>query len=208
MSKLLISDLVASIKNKVMSLFPISSDKIADKAITSAKIADRTIKAGNIANKAITTNEIQQNAITTEEILDGAVTNLKIANLSVDFSKLSWDVKRAAIKEWSGTIALTSDMTIVSNFDISNFAVGSFLIYIVNLNFGGSATSGDAVADLSYNGSIKGTSAITSPGNSSLTCVATFTKAANQNEILIRASATAGSGKFIRRINGVCFRQY
>ena len=51
-----------------MALTKISTDTIADSAITAAKIADGTVVAAEIAN----------NAITTAKLLNGAVTAIKI----------------------------------------------------------------------------------------------------------------------------------
>ena len=58
----------------------VTTDRIADSAVTSAKIADGTIATGDIADSAITSAKIADGTIATGDIADSAITSAKIAD--------------------------------------------------------------------------------------------------------------------------------
>ena len=67
----------------------ITTDKLANGAVTSAKIASKGIETGNIADGAISNDKLAANAVTTDEIADEAVTSIKLANYVVTEEKIA-----------------------------------------------------------------------------------------------------------------------
>lgn len=86
----------------------ISTAKIANSAVTSEKIADGAIGTAKLANKAVTTEKINNQAVTSEKIADGAIGTAKIANGAISIDKLSADAKMAVVVH-------TSDDSRISN---------------------------------------------------------------------------------------------
>lgn len=67
----------------------ITTDMLANGAVTGAKIAAQTITTGKIANRAISGDKIAFYTITTDNLADGAVTEGKIANGAIESQKLA-----------------------------------------------------------------------------------------------------------------------
>jgi len=67
----------------------ITESKIQDNAISTAKIRDGAITTNKIADNAITTSKIANNAITTDKLADNVITTNKIADNAITLSKLS-----------------------------------------------------------------------------------------------------------------------
>ena len=61
----------------------VTTDEIADRAVTALKLALYSIGEGHIVNSAVTENKIADGAVTTNKITDRAVTALKLALYSV-----------------------------------------------------------------------------------------------------------------------------
>jgi len=70
----------------------ISTQKIADDAVTNVKILDGTIIETSLANSAVTSNKIADAAVTTQQIADDAVDGDKIAANSITSAHLGLDV--------------------------------------------------------------------------------------------------------------------
>jgi hypothetical protein len=66
----------------------VSTDAIADGAVTSAKISPNAITSGQVVNDALTSDDIAAGAIGSGELANGAVTNSKIQDGSISSSKL------------------------------------------------------------------------------------------------------------------------
>ena len=70
----------------------VTTDKIADYAVTTDKIDDESITTDKIADYAVTTDKIDDESITTDKLDDGIVTTPKLADGAVTFSKLDSSV--------------------------------------------------------------------------------------------------------------------
>ena len=66
----------------------VTTDKIADNAVTSKKIAALSIITDNIKDDAITNVKIAPNAVTSSKINNKAITNEKVAEGAIDFDNL------------------------------------------------------------------------------------------------------------------------
>lgn len=67
----------------------ITGDKLANGAITSDKIPNNAITTAKLANGAVTTPKLADDSVTSAKIADGAVETIDLADGSVTFSKLN-----------------------------------------------------------------------------------------------------------------------
>ena len=67
----------------------ITTEHLADSAVTSAKIADGTIATADIANNAVTADKIAEGAVNTTDIADGTIATADIANNAVTADKIA-----------------------------------------------------------------------------------------------------------------------
>lgn len=99
-------------KSSLASLV-ISSENIADDAITSSKISNGAVGTAQIANSAITNAKMASNSVNTAQIANSAITNAKISTKAVE----SDNVNFATFAEFnpSRTILATSNIEISGN---------------------------------------------------------------------------------------------
>lgn len=74
----------------------VTTEKLANDAVTSAKIPNGTVHSGKLADGAVTTAKIGTGAVTTSKIADGHVTAAKIADGAVTNTKIGTDAVTAA----------------------------------------------------------------------------------------------------------------
>jgi hypothetical protein len=67
----------------------VTSDRLADTSVSTIKIKDLSVTNAKIANNAVTTSKILDANITTAKVLDSAITSAKIKNLNVTNAKLA-----------------------------------------------------------------------------------------------------------------------
>ena len=91
-----------------MALTKVTSNVLADDAVTTGKILDANVTTGKILDSAVTTGKITDNAITTGKLANDSVTNGKLANDSVTNGKVG--------VEFTTSSALTAAATIDVNF--------------------------------------------------------------------------------------------
>lgn len=77
------------VSSDMVADYAITTNKIASGAVTMQKIAKGAVTADRIAAEAITTQKIANGAVTTEKIPDGTVTTTKIANGAVTANKIA-----------------------------------------------------------------------------------------------------------------------
>lgn len=89
----------------------ITTDKLANGAVTSAKIAGKSIESGNLADNAVTTDKIADEQITNEKMAADAIGTSNIQNKSVTSEKVKLDILFSGTDSGgsSGTIELSSD---------------------------------------------------------------------------------------------------
>ena len=73
--------------------YAITESKISASAVTSGKIADGAVTSGKLAGNAVTTAKISDGAVTSAKLASDAVTEAKIADGAVALSKLGSDAK-------------------------------------------------------------------------------------------------------------------
>ena len=146
---------------------PITTDEIADGAVTSAKIADGGVEATNLATAAVETSALADQAVTglklADQAVDGsklaaaavttaalgneAVTSAKLAAGSVTAVKLSaQSVITAALADSSVTTGKISAGAIISSL-IANGAVGTAPSAVDTTNLANGAVTSDKLAD-------------------------------------------------------------
>jgi Tfp pilus assembly protein PilW len=74
---------------KATAAVPITTDQVADGAITSAKIASGAVGTTQLADSAITTAKIVDGAVSSAKIADSAVVTAKIADGQVTGAKIA-----------------------------------------------------------------------------------------------------------------------
>ena len=67
----------------------ISTEKLADDAVTANKLADNSVTANKINDGSVTTSKISAGAVTTDKIGDHQITDAKLINNSIDGSRLA-----------------------------------------------------------------------------------------------------------------------
>lgn len=67
----------------------VSTNKIADDAVTNAKLSNNAVNSTEIVNNAITTDKINGSAVTDAKLANNAVTTNKINNLAVEQGKIA-----------------------------------------------------------------------------------------------------------------------
>ena len=125
----------------------VSTDLIANGAVTTAKIADVNVTEGKIAANAVTTAKIKDANVTTAKVADGAITTAKIANgtiLEEDLSKAVKDKLNATVQTFDPALATAGKY--VTNFTKDGTTVKATTAY-VQIPVG-SATAPTSVASI------------------------------------------------------------
>ena len=131
----------------------VTNKKLADKAVTSDKIADEAIISDKIRDGAVTNGKIAEGAVTSGKIRDGAVTNGKIAEGAVTSDKIS-SIKTGNIENGAVTnekLAVDS----VTNDKIADEAIISDKIRdgaVTNGKIAEGAVTSDKIADEAITG--------------------------------------------------------
>ena len=87
-----VNELRDLLQEAVISDGAVTTDKVADSAITSPKIATGAVVGAKIGDKAITRTKLADGSVITAKLEDSAVTNDKIDSKAVSLSKLADDV--------------------------------------------------------------------------------------------------------------------
>lgn len=90
----------------------VTTDKIANTAVSEAKLAAGAVSATKLADVAVTTAKLANAAVSSAKIADGAVTNAKLGNNSVNTAKLA----SSAV----GTTQLANSAVTEAKLDSSN----------------------------------------------------------------------------------------
>ncbi len=75
----ILSDQPGSITSEMLADMAVTKSKIADGAIDTYKIANGSIQARDLANGAVTSEKLADGAVTNDKVADGAVTSKKLA---------------------------------------------------------------------------------------------------------------------------------
>ncbi|KPA11983.1 conserved hypothetical protein, secreted, partial [Candidatus Magnetomorum sp. HK-1] len=86
----------------------ITTEKIADSAVSSDQIAISAISTEKISDNAITSDKIVDNAISSNHISDASITSKDIASGAIDYTRLSDAVITAPKLSSSGNVAMTN----------------------------------------------------------------------------------------------------
>lgn len=68
----------------------VTTDNIADKAVSNAKLADGSVTRKKLGNMSVSTEQLSNKAVTEAKIADGAITKDKLADESVTTEKLAY----------------------------------------------------------------------------------------------------------------------
>ena len=131
-------DTVEADSNLLKNKFPITTNDIADNAITNS----------NLGTKCVASNNIIDNAISNDKIADGAVTTDKIANKSITSSKLADNVI-IGVQDGSVTTDKIADGSVTSA-KIANEAVTTDKIAdgsVTSAKIANEAVTTDKIAD-------------------------------------------------------------
>lgn len=86
----------------------VTTQKLADRAVTDAKLADGAVTTSKIGNAAVTDDKLADSAVTTSKIDNAAVTDDKLADGAVYGSKIKVGGMRSdASERWSPTVILS-----------------------------------------------------------------------------------------------------
>ena len=101
----------------------ISNDKIADGAVTTDKIANKSITSSKLADNVII--GVQDGSVTTDKIADGSVTSAKIANEAVTTDKIA-DGSVTSAKIADGSITSTKIDSTVTRSILNSLTIKYF----------------------------------------------------------------------------------
>ena len=142
-----------AVTNKKLAVDSVTNDKIADEVITSDKIRDGAVTNGKIAEGAVTSGKIRDGAVTNGKIAEGAVTSDKISSIktgniengAVTNEKLAVDsVTNDKIRDE----AVTSDK--IAKKDVKEENIADEAIKTEKLAYG--AVTSDKIADEAITG--------------------------------------------------------
>ena len=86
----------------------VTTQKLADRAVTDAKLADGAVTTPKIADKSVTDAKLADGAVTTPKIADKSVTDAKLADGAVYGSKIKVGGMRSdASERWSPTVIVS-----------------------------------------------------------------------------------------------------
>lgn len=86
----------------------VTTQKLADRAVTDAKLADGAVTTSKIGNAAVTDDKLADSAVTTSKIDNAAVTDDKLADGAVYGSKIKVGGMRSdASERWSPTVIVS-----------------------------------------------------------------------------------------------------
>ena len=77
----------------IEALKPVTSERIAQGAVTRGRIGGSAVSTPKIADDAVTVNKIINGAVVTEKIADDAVTTNKVLNKAIELAKLSEELQ-------------------------------------------------------------------------------------------------------------------
>ena len=97
----------------------VTTQKLADRAVTDAKLADGAVTTSKIGNAAVTDDKLADSAVTTSKIDNAAVTDDKLADGAVYGSKIKVGGMRSdASERWSPTVIMSKSgkVTIIDKY--------------------------------------------------------------------------------------------
>ncbi len=109
----------------------ITSAKLASDSVITAKILDDNVTTAKILDANITTGKLATNSVTTVKITDANVTTAKLADDNVTFAKLeNRYTAKATTSSTSGTISI--DWSAATNFEFTASLNGATTISFTN----------------------------------------------------------------------------
>ena len=123
-----------------MTFTKVTTEGIADSAVSTAKIGANAIDTTKIGADVIVANDIAANAITVAEISDGAVSTAKIADLGVSTAKIAdLGVTHAKLHNTMDLSSKTVTLPTLSTLNVTNNGAQHTNIDIFNNNGSSSA---------------------------------------------------------------------
>ena len=160
----------------------VSTNKIADDAVTNAKLSNNAVNSTEIVDNAITTDKINGSAVTDAKLANDAVTTNKINNLAVEQGKIA----DQAINE--------------SKLQVSNAPVNNYVLTAQSGNTGGLTWASPAIVS-GWNTIIENTEA----NGNRLTNVSQIDISLQKNRrykmelgIYRHSGSTVGSGEYLK----------
>ncbi|MBQ7654832.1 MAG: hypothetical protein IJS17_07155 [Clostridia bacterium] len=106
---------ISSMISEELNALVVSSQQIANSAVTNGKIASGAVSADKISNSAVTSLKIAENAVINSRIADGSISAGKIADSAVETSKIKgYAVTDAKLASEAVTTAKIKDKAILS----------------------------------------------------------------------------------------------
>lgn len=148
--------LFGAITSDLLANLAVTANKLADQSVTEGKVVNNAITNAKLADLAVDAAKLASGAVTEDKVGTGAITNTKLANLAVDAAKLA---SGAVTEDKVGLGAITNPKLADLAVDAANLANRS----VTEVKVDTGAITNTKIADAAVNAMKLANSAVTNP---------------------------------------------